>query len=321
MSRHLERLLEIDSLIRGRERQTSVSLAFRLEVCDRTIRNDLDFLRDRFSAPLEYSKPKGWYYTDDSWRLPSVSLSKGELFALTLGARMLSAYAGSGYETQLKSSIEKLSERLPENTWIDLQQLADERVVFRSGVQIINLNPETWQLLLEASHNKNSVWIRYYTASRNQESERVIDPYLLHLYRATNPYLIGFCHLRKDYRWFRVDRIKEIKILPDTFIVDANFDRQKHLQQIFQYEVGEKTVTVKIKFNSQIAPFIRERQWHHSQEIQEHEDGSLILSLKTSGLNDIKRWILSYGAGAIALEPSQLVELVKKEVKAINDNY
>lgn len=45
MSRHLERLLEIDNLIRGRERQTSFSLASTLEVSDRTIRNDLDFIK------------------------------------------------------------------------------------------------------------------------------------------------------------------------------------------------------------------------------------------------------------------------------------
>ena len=321
MSRHLERLLEIDNLIRGRERQTSTSLANTLEVCDRTIRNDLDFLRNRFFAPLEYSKKEGWYYTDNHWRLPSISLSKGELFALTLGARMLSAYAGSAYEAELRSSIQQLSARLPENSWIDLQQLADERIVFRSGAQIINLDPEIWQLLLEASNTKHSIWMRYYTASRDQESERIIDPYLLHVYRATNPYLIGFCHNRQNYRWFRVDRIKEIKVLPDTFTIDPNFDKEKHLQKIFQYEVGEKTFTIKIKFNSQTAPFIRERKWHHSQEIEEHQDGSLVLSLQSSGLNDLKRWILSYGVGAIVLEPLELVELIKKEVIAIKENY
>lgn len=321
MSRHLERLLEIDSLIRGRERQTSTSLANALEVCDRTIRNDLDFLRDRFFAPLKYSKTEGWYYTDNNWRLPSISLSKGELFALTLGARMLSAYAGSGYEEELRSSIQKLSERLPDDTWVDLQQLADERVIFRSGAEMINLDPEIWQLLLEACHTKHSVWMRYYTASRDQESERIVNPYLLHIYRATNPYLIGFCHNRQDYRWFRVDRIKEIKILPDTFTVDPNFDKEKHLQQIFQYEVGGKTFTVKVKFNAQTAPFIRERKWHPSQEIEEHQDGSLILTLQSSGLNDLKRWILSYGAGAIALEPPELVELVRNEIKKMTNCY
>ncbi|WPF87559.1 WYL domain-containing protein [Cyanobacterium aponinum AL20118] len=320
MSRHLERLLEIDNLIRGREKQTSVSLASTLEVSDRTIRNDLDFLRDRFFAPLKYSKTKGWYYTDHNWRLPTISLSKGELFALTLGARMLSAYAGSGYEQELRSSIERLSERLPENTWVDLQQLADEKVIFRSGAEMINLDPNIWQLLLKACRNENKVWMLYYVASRNADSERIIDPYILYIHRATNPYLIGFCHKRLEYRWFRVDRIREIKILDETFVKKADFDAQAYLKQIFQYEVGGKPVTVKIRFNKHTAPFIRERRWHETQTIEEHDDGSLTLSMFTSGLNDLKRWILSYGSGAIALEPPELVELLRDEIQQMN-NY
>ena len=60
----LERLLKIDSLLRSRSRQTQKSLADATDVSDRTIRSDLDFLRDRYHAPLEYQKNKGWFYTD-----------------------------------------------------------------------------------------------------------------------------------------------------------------------------------------------------------------------------------------------------------------
>ncbi|GEM_PF-7115655 len=53
MSRHLERLLQIDSLLRNKQRTTNSCLAQTLEVSERTIRSDLAFLRDRFNAPLE----------------------------------------------------------------------------------------------------------------------------------------------------------------------------------------------------------------------------------------------------------------------------
>lgn len=321
MSRQLERLLDIDHFLRGNERHTSVSLAQQLEVTDRTIRNDLDFMRDRFHAPLEYSRSDGWYYTDTNWRLPSITLSKGELFALTLGARMLSAYAGFAYEAELRSSIQRLSERLPDNTWVDLQQLADEKIIFRSGAEMLNLNPLIWQQLIDACRTQSQIWMRYYVASRNQDSERVIDPYLLYLYRATNPYLIGYCHQRSDYRWFRVDRIKEIKLLEESFSKRPDFDPKQYLKKIFQYEVGGEPVYVKIKFFSSTAPFIRERRWHPSQSITELDDGSLILNLLTSGLNDLKRWILGYGRGALVLEPPELVELVKTEIQVMNTYY
>ena len=79
MSRHLERLLHIDSLLRSGIRQTQKSLAEATEVSDRTIRDDLAFLRDRYKAPLEYKKDKGWHYTDPDWRLPSSSFSQGRI--------------------------------------------------------------------------------------------------------------------------------------------------------------------------------------------------------------------------------------------------
>lgn len=321
MSRHLERLLQIDNLLRSYPPQTSISLSKSLEVSDRTIRDDLGFLRDRYHAPLEYKKKTGWYYTDLTWRLPSISLSKGELFALTLGARMLEAYAGSAYEKELRSSIERLSERLPEQTWIDLQQLADERIIFRSGAQMVNLDPEIWQQLLEACRTSHRVWIHYYAASRNQESERVIDPYLLHIYRATNPYIIGFCHKRQEMRWFRIDRIQELRILNETFELDPNFNPQTYLEKIFQAEVGGHPVPVAIWFDASTSPFIRERRWHVTQEITEHADGSLTLHLLTSGLNDLKRWVLGYGKGALVKEPPELVRLVKEEIEGMSQNY
>ncbi|MEA5536915.1 helix-turn-helix transcriptional regulator [Crocosphaera sp. XPORK-15E] len=318
--RRLERLLQMDQLLRNHGRITQPMLAEKLEVTQRTIRDDLHFLQDRLMAPLDYNKKEGWYYTNSTWRLPSISLSIGELFALTLGARMLQSYAGSAYEKELRSSIERLSERLPEQTWIDLQQLADERIVFRSGAET-NLDPEIWQKLLEASRASKRIWIHYYAATRNQYSERVVDPYLLHVYRATNPYVIGFCHKRQEIRWFRIDRIQQIKVLDETFERDPNFKADTYLEKIFQAEVGGHPVTVSIWFDAATAPFIRERRWHVTQEITEHGDGSLTLNLVTSGLNDLKRWVLGYGKGAVVKEPVELVNLVKSEVEGLSQHY
>jgi predicted DNA-binding transcriptional regulator YafY len=320
MSRHLERLLQIDELLRSGVRQTQGRLAESLEVSERTIRDDIAFLRDRFGAPLEFDRSLGWRYTDSDWRLPSISLSQGELFALILGARMLEAYGGSAYESELRSSIKRLSERLPAQTWIDLQQLADERILFRPGAQTL-VAPQIWNDLLEASRRSQRVLMRYYTASRHQESERIFDPYLLHVYRGTNPYTIGFCHQRQAIRWFRVDRIRSLQILPDNFVRDPNFDPKQHLDQIFQCEVGGKPVAVAIWFDALTAPYIRERRWHSTQQIEEQADGSLTLRMEVTGLNELKRWVLGYGKGAKVIEPQELMTMVKEELARMCHHY
>lgn len=318
--RRLERLLQIDALLRSGQRQTAVSLAEAVEVSERTVRSDLAFLRDRFNAPLECSRKKGYHYTEPAWRLPSISLSKGELFALILGARMLEVYAGSAYASELRSAIARLSERLPEQTWVDLQQIADERIIFRPGAEI-NLNPEIWSQLVDAFRTSRQVWVKYYTASRNDVSERVIDPYHLDIYRGTNPYLIGYCHQRQAVRSFRVDRIQKLQVLEQKFVRDPSFNAKEYLEQMFQYEVGGKPVPVAIWFDAPTSPYIRERRWHHTQEIEEHPDGSLTLHLVVGGLNDLKRWVLGYGKGAVVREPPELVELVRAELEGMMPLY
>jgi predicted DNA-binding transcriptional regulator YafY len=321
MSRHLERLLVIDSLIRSSTRLTNKSIAETLEVSERTVRSDLAFLRDRYHAPLHFTRSKGHHYTNPEWRLPSISLSQGELFALTLGARMLQAYAGSAYISDLRSAILRLSERLPEETWINLQQIADERILFTSGAETY-LDQQTWNQLVEACHSSRQVEIHYYTASRNANSDRVIDPYLLHIYRGTNPYLIGFCHKRQDIRWFRVDRIRKLQLLDSKFVRDPTFNPKEYLEKIFQAEVGNGNPRlVAIWFDAATAPYIRERRWHPTQEINEHPDGSITLQMQVTGLNELKRWVLGYGKGAVVKEPPELVALVKGEVEEMGKHY
>ncbi|MBD2667368.1 helix-turn-helix transcriptional regulator [Richelia sinica] len=319
--RHLERLLHIDLLLRTTQQPTTLTLAKQVEVSERTIRSDLAFLRDRFNAPLEFSRSKGHHYTDPEWRLPSISLSQGELFALTLGARMLQAYAGSAYINDLRSAIVRLSERLPKQTWVDLQQIADERILFTSGAETY-LDPQIWGQLVEACHNSRQVSIHYYTASRNASSNRVIDPYLLHIYRGTNPYVIGFCHQRQAMRWFRVDRIRKLQLLDSKFIRDPTFNPKEYLEKIFQAEVGNGNPRlVAIWFDAATAPYIRERRWHSTQEIKEHPDGSITLQMQVTGLNELKRWVLGYGKGAVVKEPPELVALVKGEVEEMSKHY
>lgn len=285
MSRHLERLLKIDSLLRSEHRQTAERLAETLEVSERTIRTDLAFLRDRYHAPLEFSRQKGYYYSESDWRLPTIPLTQGELFALTLGANMLQAYAGSAYQMDLKAAIARLAERLPEQTWVDLQQLAQENVVFRVGAEL-DLDPIVWHELEKAIQKRRRVQMSYFTAGRNAESERELDPYVLHFAR-NNPYITGWCHKNQAVRDFRVDRIRSLSVLTETFEVNEAFDRKAHFARMFQHEVGHEVQAIAIWFEARSAPYIRERRWHPSQVLEEHPDGAVTLRMNVPGLNEV----------------------------------
>jgi predicted DNA-binding transcriptional regulator YafY len=315
--RQLERLLAIDEYIRSPIRYTAKVIAEKLSVAERTIRLDFAFLRDRFNAPIEFNQSKGYYYSDSTWRLPTIPLTQGELFALTLGARALEAYSRSAYEAELQSSIKQLAARLPEKVWVDLERLVHERISFRSGAELLNLDPDIYQVLHEAWKSSRSLWMRYYTAGRNDETERIVDPYYLDIYRGSNPYLVAFCHNRQAFREFRLDRIREYRILDQRFEPDPSFDWKKYSKNAFQVEKGDCLHQITILFSAKSAPFIREREWHFSQNIDEHPDGSLTLHLEVGGLQEVKRWVLGYGKEALAQSPQELVTLLREETEAM----
>ena len=78
---------------------------------------------------------------------------------------------------------------------------------------------------------------------------------------------------------------------------------------------------VRIWFSPDQVRYVKERKWSKNQEIVDQEDGSIILSMETSGWWDVKRWILSYGSTAKVLEPEDLREEILAELRAAQDCY
>ncbi|WP_230843175.1 helix-turn-helix transcriptional regulator [Gloeobacter morelensis] len=320
-ARQFERLMRMDEWIRSGQARSIGQLAQKLEVSPRTISTDTDFLRDQLKAPLEFERGgRGWYYTDPQWRLPLVPLSEGELFALVLGSRMLEAAAGAAYSQELQSAIDRLVRRMPDQTWADLQTIVEERIQFGSG-GLIDLNPEVWRKLTEASQANRVVEMTYFTASRNSLSTRKFNPYLLYVYRGTNPYAIGYCHQRKEIRYFRVDRIRGLYLSEERFEREPGFSAREYLNLVFQVEAGGQPQPVAVRFNAKVAPYIRERRWHRTQQIDEHGDGSLTLRMEVPGLAEVKRWVMGYGGDAVIEEPAELVAMISQEIAKMAAHY
>jgi predicted DNA-binding transcriptional regulator YafY len=190
--------------------------------------------------------------------------------------------------------------------------------MFRMGAEL-DLDPEIWQTLELACQHKQRVWIRY-AGPGKPVSEREVDPYILHFSRS-NPYMTGWCHRRQETRWFRVDRIQAIKLLDKHFEIDPTFDREAHFASAFQHEVGGVPQEMKIWFDPPTAPYIRERRWHPTQQIEEHPDKSLTLRFVVRGLHEVKRWVLFYGQGARVLGPPQLQKMVQDEIEGMQARY
>ena len=315
----LERLLEIDRQVRAGLYPNASRLAEALEVKERTIYQDREFLIDRLGAPLVYDrKRRGWHYTDDTYILPSLMVTEGELLAFFLSVEAARRCLGASFEPSLRSAMGKIARGLKAPVEVNLEEIR-ECYIF-AALPTVGVREELLLSLHRAISGRRRVQIYYYTASRDCHQERVVEPY--HLYnRGGDWYLIAFDHLRSAYRIFHAGRIERWMVLPATFRRDPAFSLENWMAQAFQLERGEQPVEVAIRFDAGQAPYIRERRWHSTQRIEELPDAGLVLRFQAGGLSEVKRWVLSYGSHATVLAPVGLREEVAAEARSVAGMY
>jgi predicted DNA-binding transcriptional regulator YafY len=319
MSTKLERVLAIDSEI-CRGRYPSVNdLCQRFEVSERTLHEDIRFLRDNLAREIDFDHLKnGYYNSNPEKRLPAFELSSGEVFALTLGKELLSQYIGTSFEPTLRSALEKISERLPEKVQVDP---ADVQAIIRfRGSAIIPISGKLFTDINKACDAHKQIEFTYYAASKGETTTRIVDPQIL-LHDRGAWYLVAYCHSRKALRMFALHRIRDYKISDTTFEAMPREEINKWMDAAFQLEHGEREHNVTVKFAPHAARYIRERVWHPQQSLVDEPDSSCTLSFPASSLEEVVRWLGQYGSDALVTEPAELKAMVKESLKATLANY
>ncbi len=315
----LERMQWLDRQLRRRAYPGAADAAAMFEVSRRTILRDIDYMRAMLGAPIEYDRGRrGYYYADDTFNLSAIQLTEGELFSILVAEKALRQYRGAPYEACLESAFEKIRRALPEQITVDLSA-AETRLSFDVGP---TRPPDlaTFRLCAEAVARQAPLRLCYHTQSRNRDTIRVVEPYHLHNHQG-DWYLIAYCRTRRGVRHFLVSRILRIEILDEPFESPRDFDFQSYAKHSFGIEQGGRAYRIAVWFDSYEARWIRERTWHETQRLIDHADGSLTLEFQASGLDEIARWVLSYGEHAVVLKPKRLREQVARAHSEAARNY
>lgn len=315
------RITLIDSLVRRKTYPNIAVISEKTEVSKRTIERDIEALRDYFNAPIEYDHfKKGYYYTKD-FNLPRVKLSEGEALALICSQQLFSQYKGTPFADSLQGAIEKLYSMLPETISLDLntisRQISFDVAPPRGEEDKLAL---IYKQMTKAISGKSSVLLEYYAAYTGETTTRTVDPYHLRHHQGAW-YLIGYCHLRETNRVFALDRIITCQITDNKFERPEGFSTEKYLEHSLGIEVGQDATDVTIYFDSYVARFLREMNLHSSQQIEDQDDGGIIMRMHLSGLGEVKRWVLSFGNRARVLEPDELRQEIIKELRGALATY
>jgi proteasome accessory factor B len=311
----LERMLRIHQAIQSGKYPTATSLAAELEVSTKSVHRDLEFMRDRLMLPLEWCHAKfGYHYTEEVSGFPTMQISEGELLALVIAEKALQQYRGTSFEKPLVSAIRKMQDALPDTVSISLSDV-EQSISFRTRAEPI-LNLETFDKLTRATAARQQLEIQYRKPGQAAPEPRIVDPY--HLANINGEwFLFAYDHLRKDIRTFAPARMASVRTTGKTFPKPQKFSLEKRLRDSFGVHSGQGSFEVVLRFNPRAADYIREKKWHQSEQRRELPDGSLELKMRLSSLDEVERWVLSWGGNAQALAPAELVQRIRASARKL----
>ena len=203
------RLLEVLSLLQGRDWPGS-ELATRLEVSPRTIRRDIDRLRD-LGYPVEATLGAvGGYRLVGGTAMPPLLLDDEEAVAIAVGLRTLVSHAIEGGEDASVRALAKLQQVLPPRLRARVAAVAAATgtLVWEADP----IDPERLALLSRAVVNRQRLRFEY-EAADGSASRRTVEPHSV-VAAGRRWYLVAWDADRRDWRTFRVDRLRDPWPLP-----------------------------------------------------------------------------------------------------------
>lgn len=197
------RLLRLLSLLQTRPDWTGLELAARLEVSERTIRYDIDKLRN-LGYPVNASPGvSGGYRLGAGARLPPLLLDDEEAVAVAVGLRTAAGGTVTGIEESSLRALAKLEQVLPSRLRNRVSALHDHTVSL--GYDGPSVTHETLSTIAAACRDHHRLRFDYRTHD-GTEQQRDVEPHRM-VHTGRRWYLLGWDVARQDWRTFRVDRL------------------------------------------------------------------------------------------------------------------
>ncbi|MFI0878111.1 helix-turn-helix transcriptional regulator [Streptomyces parvus] len=200
------RLLKLLSLLQTPREWPGGELAERLDVSPRTIRRDIDRLRD-LGYPVEASRGSiGGYRLVAGTAMPPLLLDDEEAVAIAVGLRAGAGHAIEGVDEASVRALAKLEQVLPSRLRHRVSVLQNATVPLTRG-DGSTIDPRTLTTLASAATGRERLRFAYRSGDGTR-TKRQVEPYRL-VSTGQRWYLVAYDIGREDWRTFRVDRVGE----------------------------------------------------------------------------------------------------------------
>jgi predicted DNA-binding transcriptional regulator YafY len=309
-----DRLLAIVLELQRKGSRRAEDLAATFETSKRTIYRDIQALCESgvpvvSQAGVGYSLLEGYF-------LPPVSFSADEATMLLLGGDFAARNFDAQYSDAAASAGRKIEAVLSEKLRGEVEYLRGSiafvaPAALTSG-EAASFLPQLRRAIIERRTISFGYHTRYSQDGRAARNTREADPYAM-LHYGYAWYLIGHCHLRREIRNFRLDRMTGLRLLDKTFSRPPNFKLEGP-------GADQRNLKVVALFSVDAAPWVRESRSYYVDSMEDVADG-LLVTMRVRVENEVLQWLFSWGAQVRVLEPESLRLRLMTEAGKILENY
>lgn len=300
-----DRLVSILIQLQSRKVIRAQDLADRFEVSLRTIYRDVQSLCAA-GVPI-WSEPGYGYSIMEGYRLPPVMFTREEAGSFVAAEKLMERFTDPSLMKRFQSAVYKVKSVL-RSSEKDMMEVLENQIHTRGTKPHFNQAvPNSMELLLKSITDKKQLQLQYQSLNSSGPLERVIEPTGI-FHELGFWYILAFCQLRQDYRQFRLDRIRQLKLL------DVPFSRtHDNLNALLERKDESGSEKVVLQVHRAIVPHIeRIRDYYGFRE----ESGSgdwVEMTFYTRDLQEgFPRWFMSFADQARILRPAALAARVKE---------
>lgn len=309
----LSNCLYMIELLHARGKMKISELAELLEVKERMVRIYRDDI-EMAGIKIDTTKGRdGGYSLSNTSLFPIKNMSQQEMDALTFSIQKLVSKGNDIYSKDAQVALDKL------NAVRKVETNKDRHIYFvqrsKPNYEFSNENQKYVQLQ-EALFTRCKVKIQY-EKRFGERSERIIDPYGFVHYNEFF-YCLAMCNDKKEKRMFKLSRMKDIRILYDTYKIPDNFDIREEFPK---FGLMKEPLEVELLIYPPFAASVPESIWGENQKIEHNNDGSILFRATMSGKESIKKWILGMGAAVEVIKPDSFRDDMIKEGRKLLKLY
>jgi predicted DNA-binding transcriptional regulator YafY len=305
MTNAATRLITLIFLLQNQPNQKASELAEKLGVSVRTLHRYLLDLNEMGIPVYSERGPYGGFSLVRGYKMPPLVFTLEEAVAIVLGTGMVEEMWGELYRESARGALAKLENLLPEEQVREVAWARNSLVA--TGMNRASLKAQTPALekLRRAIREHRSVSMKYQSSMVPHPSQRELDPYAL-VHRWGWWYAVGFCHVHREIRAFRVDRISEIALLDTTFTQTPDFNLQAFLKNDPQ---AQPQIMVRLRFEPSSAFLVAGNQ-SYWESVEQKQDGSVEVTFSAPALEWAASATLAYGPAVEVMEPLELRKMV-----------